>query len=138
MKLLSVTDLSLPGVKVIRFARVLDQRGYFTEPFRRTEFDSHPGLECFRSLAFVQANESYSRPNVLRGLHFQWNPLMGKLVRTLSAHMVDLVLDLRKGSPTMGQAILHDMPTSASNDCRSGSGCLQGLRTAIFFRLNRR
>jgi dTDP-4-dehydrorhamnose 3,5-epimerase len=116
MKIVSVTDLALPGVKVIRFARFLDQRGYFTEPFRRTDFDSHPDLACLRGLAFVQANESHSRPNVVRGLHFQWSPFMGKLVRTLSGHMVDIILDLRKGSPTLGKAIMHDMPTSSLND----------------------
>lgn len=116
MKIVSVTDLALPGVKVIRFARFVDQRGYFTEPFRRTDFDAHPDLACFKGLAFVQSNESQSRPDVVRGLHFQWNPFMGKLVRTLAGHMVDIVLDLRKGSPTLGKAIMHDMPTSPSND----------------------
>ncbi len=116
MKILSVSDLPLPGVKVIRFSRFLDQRGYFTEPFRRSDFDTHPELECFKGQAFVQSNESHSRSGVVRGLHFQWNPFMGKLVRTLSGHMVDIMLDLRKGSPTLGKAFMYDMPTNASND----------------------
>lgn len=116
MKILSVTDLALPGVKVVRFARFLDQRGYFTEPFRRSDFDSHPDMACFRGLAFVQANESHSRPHVVRGLHFQWNPFMGKLVRTIAGHMVDVVLDLRKGSPTLGKAVMYDMPSDARAD----------------------
>jgi dTDP-4-dehydrorhamnose 3,5-epimerase len=116
MKILSVADLPLPGVKVIRFARFMDQRGYFTEPFRRSDFDSCLELASLRDRAFVQANESYSRPDVVRGLHFQWNPFMGKLVRTLHGHMVDIVLDLRKGSPTLGQAVMHDMPSDAGAD----------------------
>ena len=116
MKILSVADLPLPGVKVIRFARFMDQRGYFTEPFRRSDFDSRFELASLRDRVFVQANESYSRPDVVRGLHFQWNPFMGKLVRTLHGHMVDIVLDLRKGSPTLGKAVMHDMPSDAGAD----------------------
>jgi dTDP-4-dehydrorhamnose 3,5-epimerase len=116
MKIISVTDLSLPGVKVIRFARFLDQRGYFTEPFRRSDVDAHSALECLKGQAFVQSNESHSRANVVRGLHFQWEPFMGKLVRTLYGHMVDIVLDLRKGSPTLGRGIMHDMPADAVAD----------------------
>jgi dTDP-4-dehydrorhamnose 3,5-epimerase len=116
MKIISVTDLPLPGVKVIRFARFLDQRGYFTEPFRRSDVDSRPELECLTGQGFVQANESHSIPDVVRGLHFQWEPLMGKLVRTLYGHMVDIVLDLRKGSPTLGKGIMYDMPASTAAD----------------------
>ena len=116
MKIISVTDLPLPGVKVIRFARFLDQRGYFTEPFRRSDVDSHLELECLKGQAFVQTNESHSRPNVVRGLHFQWEPFMGKLVRTLYGHMVDIVVDLRKGSPTLGKGIMHDMPSNVAAD----------------------
>jgi dTDP-4-dehydrorhamnose 3,5-epimerase len=116
MKILSVTELALPGVKVIRFARFRDHRGYFAEPFRRSDFDHRPELSELRGVSFLQSNESYSIPGVVRGLHFQWNPFMGKLVRTLSGHMVDIVLDLRKGSPTAGKAIMHDMPTAVLDD----------------------
>jgi dTDP-4-dehydrorhamnose 3,5-epimerase len=52
----------------------------------------------------------------VRGLHFQWNPYMGKLVRTLHGHMVDLVLDIRKGSPSFGRAIAYDMPSHFGED----------------------
>jgi dTDP-4-dehydrorhamnose 3,5-epimerase len=116
MKILSVTDLPLPGLKVIRFARFMDRRGFFTEPFRRSDLDGHDNLDGLKGLAFVQANESYSHTNVVRGLHFQWNPVMGKLVRTLHGHMVDIVLDIRKGSPTLGKAIMYDMPAGAEAD----------------------
>jgi dTDP-4-dehydrorhamnose 3,5-epimerase len=43
-----------------------------------------------KDIDFVQANESFSKKGVVRGLHFQWNPYMGKLVRTVKGHMVDL------------------------------------------------
>lgn len=110
MKILSARTLPLPDLKVITFARFVDQRGYFTEPFRRSDLDTHPDTHFLAGVAFVQTNESLSRPGTLRGLHFQWNPYMGKLVRTLHGHMIDIVLDIRLRSPTFGKAILYDMP----------------------------
>jgi dTDP-4-dehydrorhamnose 3,5-epimerase len=110
MKILSVTPQALPDVKVVRFARFADHRGYFTEPFRRSDFDTHPDLGFLRGVALPQINESWSRPGVIRGLHFQWNPFMGKLVRTVSGRMVDLFLDIRLGSPTFGKIAACDLP----------------------------
>ena len=112
MKILSVRPLVLPDVKVIRFARFIDNRGYFTEPFRRSDFDTHPEVGFLRGVALPQINESWSRAGVIRGLHFQWNPFMGKLVRTVSGRMVDLFLDIRLGSPTLGRIAAYDMPAS--------------------------
>lgn len=117
MQIINVKSLIIPEVKVIRFARFCDPRGYFTEPFRRSDFKNHPETaEVFRDVEFVQMNESLSRCGVLRGLHFQWNPYMGKLVRTISGHMVDIVLDIRKGSPTYGKGFMYDMPASPEAD----------------------
>ena len=64
----------------------------------------------------MQANQSLSEKGVMRGMHFQWNPYMGKLVRTISGHMVDMVLDIRIDSPTFGKMIAYDMPASDEND----------------------
>lgn len=117
MKIIDVKSLSIPEIKVIRFGRFCDHRGYFTEPFRKSDFFGHPDLAgAFKGVEFVQTNESVSRPNTIRGLHFQWNPYMGKLVRTLSGKMVDVVLDIRKGSPTFGKAIAYDMPGDPAAD----------------------
>ena len=69
-----------------------------------------------REVEFSQCNESYSKTGTVRGLHFQWNPFMGKLVRTLAGHMIDLVLDIRKGSPTAGKIIAYEMPSSPEKD----------------------
>jgi dTDP-4-dehydrorhamnose 3,5-epimerase len=110
MKIVEVTSLAIPEIKVIRFARFRDHRGFFTEHYRASDFNGHEGLECLRGIHFAQMNESFSRPGTIRGMHFQWNPFMGKLVRTLSGRMVDLVVDIRKGSPTFGKMIAHDMP----------------------------
>ena len=110
MKILSVTPLAIPAVKAIRFARFGDDRGWFAEPYRQSDIRQAAALPEMAGATALQANESVSRKNVVRGLHFQWNPYMGKLVRTLSGRMVDLALDIRPNSPTLGKAILHDMP----------------------------
>jgi dTDP-4-dehydrorhamnose 3,5-epimerase len=116
VKILSAEQLEIPEIKVIRFARFRDERGYFTEQFRRDDFDTNPLTPFMAGVEFVQANESFSRATTVRGLHFQRNPYMGKLVRTLHGHMVDVVLDIRKGSPTFGKAIAYDMPSEASEE----------------------
>lgn len=110
MKLYEVKTLKIQPVKVIRFGRFCDHRGYFTEHYRKSDFLSHPDVSFMKDVEFVQCNESYSKKGTVRGLHFQWNPYMGKLVRTVSGRMVDAVLDIRKGSPTFGKIILYDMP----------------------------
>jgi dTDP-4-dehydrorhamnose 3,5-epimerase len=119
MKILAVDTLAIPDIKVIRFGRFSDHRGYFTEPFRRTDIDGHPELAFLNGVAFPQTNESWSRAGTVRGLHFQWNPFMGKLVRTVHGHMVDIFLDIRLDSPTLGKVAMHDMP--ASTDAAEGS-----------------
>ncbi len=112
MKILEVKQLEIPEIKVIRFARFGDQRGYFTEHFRDSDFQTNPLTSFMKGVGFVQTNESFSKAGTVRGLHFQWNPYMGKLVRTLYGHMIDLVLDIRRGSPTFGKAIAYDMPSN--------------------------
>ena len=116
MKILEVKTLPIPDLRVIRFGRFRDHRGYFTEPYRRGDFDKHPETAFLRGMSVVQANESWSRAGTIRGLHFQWNPYMGKLVRTLSGRMVDLALDIRKGSPTRGKIVAYDMPAALDRD----------------------
>jgi len=116
LKIISAKQLVIPEIKVIRFARFCDHRGYFTEHFRKSDFQNHALTPFMKNVEFVQSNESFSRRGTVRGLHFQWNPHMGKLVRTLYGHMVDLMLDIRKGSPTFGKLIAYDMPASAGDD----------------------
>lgn len=79
-----------------------DDRGYFTETFNTQTFNQVTGLDE----VFVQDNESMSKKNVLRGLHFQSPPqAQGKLVRVLSGKIFDVAVDIRPGSPTFGQYI---------------------------------
>lgn len=116
MKIVEVLDLAIPDVKVIRFARFPDHRGYFSEQYRFSDFESGPQTPFMRGVRFLQANESFSRTGAVRGLHFQWNPYMGKLVRTIRGHMIDVVLDIRKGSPWFGKIIAYDMPVRGDED----------------------
>lgn len=113
MKLLNVQPREIPDVKVLRYGRFKDERGYFTEPFRLSELQSV--LKGFEE-GIVQVNESFSKKNILRGLHFQWNPYMGKLVRTLSGRMVDLFLDIRQGSPFYGKISAYAMPFQCESE----------------------
>ena len=116
MKIVSRKKLKIEAVKVVRFARFNDHRGYFTEHFRKSDFQHHQDMEFIRGVEFVQANESYSKKGTVRGLHFQWNPYVGKLVRTVIGRMVDMVLDIRKGSPTFGKIVLYDIPAVPTAD----------------------
>jgi len=116
VKILTVSQLAIPDIHVFRFARFRDHRGYFTEPFRKSDLQTDSRVSCMRGVEVVQMNESFSQAGTVRGLHFQWNPYMGKLVRTIHGHMVDLVLDIRKGSPTFGNMIAYDMPSDRDKE----------------------
>ena len=115
MKIEELRSLAIDSIKVIKFKRFCDQRGYFTEQYRRSDFRNHPDMSFMKGVEFVQCNESFSKAGTVRGLHFQWNPYMGKLVRTISGRMIDIVLDIRKGSPTLGKIILYDMPADRTS-----------------------
>ena len=116
MKILGTKTLAIDKIKTIRYARFRDHRGYFSEHYRRSDFSNNPETPFMKGVEFVQCNESFSRKGTLRGLHFQWNPYMGKLVRTVSGRMLDIVLDIRNGSPTFGKAFVHDMPSDSAAD----------------------
>jgi len=128
MKISSITKQQIPGLKLINFDRFMDQRGFFNETFRASDFINNE-LKFFPN-GIMQSNESFSHKNVLRGLHFQWSPNMGKLVRTITGHMVDLVLDLRQGSPTQGKIMAFNMPAKSTNIYSSWiwvpEGCAHG------------
>lgn len=117
MKILEVKELSIPEIKIIRHARFHDDRGYFTESYQMLEFATHEALQpLFAEKAFVQVNESYSRPGTVRGLHMQWSPPQGKLVRTTWGRMVDIIVDIRPDSETFGRGIMYEMPADPSVD----------------------
>ncbi|MDP4008217.1 MAG: dTDP-4-dehydrorhamnose 3,5-epimerase [Candidatus Peregrinibacteria bacterium] len=75
-----------------------DERGYFHEVFHKEKF-AEIGLDA----QFVQDNLSYSEKGILRGLHAQWNPHQGKLVRAVKGAIYDVIVDVKRGSPTFGE-----------------------------------
>lgn len=91
-------ETSIEGVYVIDVKTYGDQRGYFMETYKKTDFDA-AGLK----FSFVQDNQSSSRKGVLRGLHFQKIHPQAKLVRVLSGEVFDVAVDLRKSSKTYGK-----------------------------------
>ena len=109
----------------------MDHRGYFIETYRASDFINNE-LNIFPN-GILQSNESFSTKNVLRGLHFQWNPNMGKLVRTIAGHMVDLVLDLRQSSATQGKIMAFDMPAKSSDNSSSWIWVPEGCAHGNFF-----
>jgi dTDP-4-dehydrorhamnose 3,5-epimerase len=133
MKLLEVQSLQIEAIKVIMFARFHDQRGYFTEHYRKSDFRNHAYTPFMKDVEFVQCNESYSHKGTVRGLHFQWNPYMGKLVRTLTGRMIDMALDIRKGSPTFSKIILYDMPANHEADYQEWIWVPPGFAHGNFF-----
>jgi len=115
MKILEIKELEIPDIRVIRFSKFKDHRGYFMEHFRRSDIQGL-GIKSLENVNFVQGNQSYSKRGVIKDMHFQWNPYMSKMVRTLSGNMTDLVLDIRKGSPNFGKMIGYEMPSLDKKD----------------------
>ena len=95
----------LEGVIIIEPCIFLDNRGYFLESFSQKEFD-----EKVRPIRFVQDNESKSSYGVIRGLHYQKVPYaQSKLVRCVKGCVLDVAVDIRKGSPTLGKHVAIEL-----------------------------
>ncbi len=101
----NITDTAIEGVKIIEPKVFGDHRGYFFESFSQRDFDAQ-----VREIRFVQDNESKSKYGVLRGLHFQKPPhAQSKLVRVVRGAVLDVAVDIRKGSPTFGQHVAVEL-----------------------------
>ena len=99
---MDVVDLPLKGVKLVKPKVLADERGFFLESYRKDVLARH-GVD----VDFVQDKHSRSSKNTVRGLHFQWaraqGPGQAKLLRVVSGRIFDVVVDIRKGSPTFGK-----------------------------------
>lgn len=103
--MINVIETSIPGVVIIEPKVFGDERGYFFESWSQKDFD-----EQVRPVRFVQDNESRSRYGVLRGLHFQkGRHAQGKLVRVVQGCVLDVAVDIRKGSPTFGRHVAVEL-----------------------------
>lgn len=98
---MKIINTAIDGVVIIEPRVFKDARGYFFESFSQREFE-----EKVRKINFVQDNESMSSYGVMRGLHFQRPPFtQSKLVRCVKGAVLDVAVDIRKGSPTYGQHV---------------------------------
>ena len=104
--MINVVETAIPGVLIIEPKAFGDARGYFMESFNAREFAQKTGLE----VSFVQDNLSRSRRGVLRGLHFQRPPYaQSKLVGVVKGRVLDVAVDIRKGSATYGQHVAVEL-----------------------------
>ena len=102
---MEVIKTAIDGVVIIEPKVFKDARGYFFESFSQREFE-----EKVRKINFVQDNESMSSYGVMRGLHFQAPPFaQSKLVRCVKGAVLDVAVDIRKGSPTYGQHVAVEL-----------------------------
>lgn len=102
---MDVIRTEIDGVVIIEPKIFGDARGYFFESFSQREFE-----EKVRKINFVQDNESMSSYGVMRGLHFQRPPFtQSKLVRCVKGAVLDVAVDIRKGSPTYGQHVAVEL-----------------------------
>ena len=101
---MKVTPLSIPDVLLIEPHVFEDSRGFFFESFREDVFKNKTSLD----ISFVQDNHVKSVKGVLRGLHYQLPPYaQGKLVRVIQGEVLDVVVDIRKSSPSFGKYITN-------------------------------
>ena len=107
---MNVIKTAIEGVVIIEPRIFEDARGYFFESFSQREFDEKVAPILGHTVAFVQDNESKSSYGVMRGFHFQRPPFtQSKLVRCVKGAVLDVAVDIRKGSPTYGQHVAVEL-----------------------------
>ena len=123
---MKLRQLEIPEVVEITPSRHGDERGYFSETFRDDWFTSNVA-----DVTFVQENQSLSRSRgVLRGLHFQTAPSeQGKLVRCISGAILDVAVDIRRGSPNFGKFVTATLTSDLGNQLWVPVGFLHGFCT---------
>jgi dTDP-4-dehydrorhamnose 3,5-epimerase len=106
---MKVTQTPISGLLIVKPKVFGDDRGFFFESFNRRQFTELTGVD----VDFVQDNHSRSAKGVLRGMHYQIRHPQGKLVRVVQGAVRDVVVDIRKSSPTFGQHVALEL--SAEN-----------------------
>lgn len=127
------TKTKIPEVILIEPKAFGDERGYFVETFRDDLFEQETGINTI----FIQDNESRSSHGILRGLHYQLPPhAQSKLVRVIEGKVLDIAVDIRKGSPTFGQHVTAELSAENKNQMFIPRGFAHGFlvlsKTAIF------
>ena len=120
---MKVVKTDIEGVVIIEPRVFGDERGYFFESFSQREFERQVG-----KVVFVQDNESRSVHGVLRGLHYQLPPYtQSKLVRAVSGMILDVVVDIRTGSPTYGKHLAIELSGENKRQLFIPKGFAHGL-----------
>ena len=134
---MEVTKTDIEGLLVIRPRVFCDARGCFFESFNQNEFDAKLAPLIGGPVHFVQDNESSSQFGVLRGLHFQRPPYaQAKLVRCVRGRVLDVAVDIRKGSPTYGRHVAVELSEDNHTQFFISKGFAHGFAvlsdTAVF------
>jgi dTDP-4-dehydrorhamnose 3,5-epimerase len=128
---MNVRETYLPGVLLIEPQVFKDQRGHFLEAYHAERYRA-AGIPA----TFVQSNQSHSRKDVLRGLHYQLGKPQAKLVRVVHGEVFDVAVDIRRGSPTFSQWISHTLSDDNNHQLYIPQGFAHGFyvlsETAIF------
>ena len=134
---MEVIKTALEGALIIEPKVFKDTRGYFFESFSQRDFDSVVAPILGHTVQFVQDNESMSTYGVMRGLHFQRPPYtQSKLLRCVRGAVLDVVVDIRKGSPTYGQHVAVELSEENKRQFFIARGFAHGFavlsETAVF------
>ena len=125
---MKLINTSLNGVYILEPRMFEDARGYFFESFSQRDFDALMEPLLGRSVTFVQDNESASSYGVVRGLHFQKPPFaQAKLVRCVSGRVLDVAVDIRRGSPTFGKWASVELSGENHRQCFIDKGFAHGF-----------
>lgn len=134
---MNVIETPIKGALIIEPKVFKDARGYFFESFSQREFDEKVTSILGHKVQFVQDNESMSTYGVMRGLHFQRPPFtQSKLVRCVRGAVLDVAVDIRKGSPTYGQHVAVELSEENKRQFFITKGFAHGFavlsETAVF------
>ena len=134
---MEVIKTAIDGIFIIEPKIFGDARGYFFESFSQREFDEKVAPLLNYKVNFVQDNESMSSFGVMRGLHFQRPPFtQSKLVRCVKGAVLDVAVDIRKGSPTYGQHVAEELTEENHRQFFISKGFAHGFAvlsdTAVF------
>lgn len=134
---MNVIKTNIEGILILEPKVFNDARGYFFESFSQREFDEKVAPILGHTIRFVQDNESMSSYGVMRGLHFQRPPFtQSKLVRCVKGAVLDVAVDIRKGSPTFGQHVAVELTGDNRRQFFISKGFAHGFavlsETAVF------
>ena len=134
---MNVIKTNIEGVLILEPKVFNDARGYFFESFSQREFDEKVAPILGHTIRFIQDNESMSSYGVMRGLHFQRPPFtQSKLVRCVKGAVLDVAVDIRKGSPTFGQHVAVELTGDNHRQFFISKGFAHGFavlsETAVF------